>query len=624
MRRDARGALGASAVVVGLVTLVVLTAAATGSVAGRDGAQAGSAAPDYTIESVSELDYHNSRGFDDRNGDGRIIVELRGRFNMSQSRDPIVRTEGPEPLVLRGGGTARFHDVPAPFLRRSGGGALVLRNLSIVDIRAEEQTTAVSASGPLTVRNVTLRDTVHSARYPGDTFADTHRVAAFRGGGDVRFRDSTVRRAGRAVAAGGSLTVRNATVAGIDTAAGGAVGAGGQAVVSHSTIANVSGGRGGAVAANSVTVRNSTLRDVRAGFSGGAVDAESAARIIDSTIRRAEAGRNGGAVAADGRVTIQNTTIVDAESDQGYSLYGYGEYALTVVDSRFRDLDPIQFGYGGISHGQVTVRGSHLVNVTRIHAADVGVRRSTAAGRLRLTGRLITVRNSTLRSVRGIDGSDVQVSDSRVRRSGRFAASQSIAVRDSVFAASAGLDGFRADDGPLTIVNSTFHGTGSPAVPPTDRRRTLERVNFVEAEPPVFVGTLPNRTDVFVDTTNDTELAGEWDADVFWSRDQPFPSIQRLDVGPTPTPTATPTPTTTGSGSATPATRTPAPTPTATPVPTEAAGAGTGDDGAADGDRGLRDRVEERAASGDGFGALPALGAVLACVAAALLRRGGA
>jgi hypothetical protein len=594
----------------GLVVLLVLSAVPAVGQAGADDTQA---APDYNIDSVDELDYYNSRGFADRNGDGRVVVALRGTFNMSRSRDPTLRFDGPEPFVLRGTADAGFRDVPAPLVRRSGEGSLVLRNLSIADVRAEQPATTVVAGGPLTVRNVTLRDTVHRARYASDTFTETHRVAAYRAGGDVRVVDSTVRRADHAVRAGGSLVLQNATIADIDTGANGAVTAVERARVLHSTIVNASGARGGGIAADRVTVRNSTLRTVRAGYSGGAINAESAARVVDSTIRNAEAGRNGGAVAADGTVVLRNATIVDAASDQGYSLYGYGPHSLTVVGSHLENLDPVQFGYGGISDGRVTIRDSRLVNVSRVHAADVDVRGSTAAGRLRLTGRLISVRNSTLRTVRGIDGSEVLITDSRFRRSDRVVGSESITVRGSVFAESAGLAGFAANDGPLEVVNSTFHGTQSPAVPPTDYR-TLDRVNFIEATPPVFVGRVPNRTDVFVDTTNDTEQAEEWDADVFWSRDQPFPSIQRLDVGPTPTapvsPTATPTPEPTVS-----------PSRTATPIPTAAAeGGGAAGDDQSRGNPGRQGAgAAASGAAGDGTGAVPPLATMMGVAALAIV-----
>jgi uncharacterized FlaG/YvyC family protein len=55
-------------------------------------------------------------------------------------------------------------------------------------------------------------------------------------------------------------------------------------------------------------------------------------------------------------------------------------------------------------------------------------------------------------------------------------------------------------------------------------------VNFIEASTPVFDGKLPDRSDVFIDTNEDTESYGQWDADLYWSRNETFPAANKLPV----------------------------------------------------------------------------------------------
>jgi hypothetical protein len=110
----------------GAVVLLSVVSVAGGAAAQDDAAT--SADVDYTVGSVAEFDYYNSRGFADTNGDGEVVIAVEGTLNMSESRDPTLRYDGDAPLVVRGGG---FTNVTAPFVVAEPDAPVTLSSLSI-------------------------------------------------------------------------------------------------------------------------------------------------------------------------------------------------------------------------------------------------------------------------------------------------------------------------------------------------------------------------------------------------------------------------------------------------------------------------------------------------------------
>ena len=562
-------------VLLGIVALVVSTPAAAMAQSGGVGqpievAQSGGVAQsgevvhaaqtstaDYRIDSIEKLDYYNSQGFEDQNGDGRVVLAITTTLNMSKSRDPTLTYDGSDPLVLVGPGG--FTDVPAPLISGvSSDSRLVLDSISIRNASADEHDDdVISVASPVSLDNVSVRNTIHEDRYPTDTFEETHRVSVVNAGGGVTVTDSEIAEAGQAISAGGDVEIDDSRIHQIAARGNGAVQAGGRAVLRNTVIAAATGARGGALNANGVLLRNTTLRDVQAGFSGGAINTGKGATIVDSTIRNAHARRNGGAIASEGRVVVRDSTIVDADADQDNSLYAYGAH-LTLANTTLRDADAVDFGKGGISHGSIAVRDSRLIETSKLHAATIRVRRTTVNGSLSLYGREFTIRRSTFEHTGAIDGSTVTVANSTFRDVPKIQASQRIRVADSMLLSFGGFRSFQSDLD-LTLSNVTLYRPGENVIPKAGDR-TLRKLNVIEAETPVFAGRLPDKENVFIDTNNDSEPAKEWDADVFWSRDWPFPAAANIPAAVEQTPTATPTATATATATATE-------TPTATPTP---------------------------------------------------------
>jgi len=498
-------------------------------------------AVDYQIDSISKLDYYNSRGFEDQNGDGKIVLKLTKMLNLSQSRDPTLTYGGHQPLVIEGPGG--FTEVPAPLISGVPDDSnLILKSISIRNVSADDHDdNVISVASSVSLTNVTIRNTVHEARYPADTFSETHRVSVVNAGGTVTATDTEIANAGQAISTSGPVKIRSSHIHHIVSRGSGAVQSGSRIELQDTVISASIGRYAGALHSNGVLLRNATLRDVDTGSSGGGIDTENGARIINSTIENASARDNGGAIASKGNVVVRNSTIVDAHSEQGSSLYAYGA-RLTLTDVTLKNADTVSFGKGGVTSGSIAVQDSRLIETNKLHAATIDIQHTTVNKSLSLYGQDFTIRRSTLKHTGSIDGYTVTVTDSMLRDLPRVQGSQEIRIRDSLLLSSAGFQGSQ-----LLLTNVTLYEPGRNVIPET-KSRSLRQLNVIEAEAPVFEGTLPDRERVFVDTNNDSEPPGEWDADVFWSRDQPFPSATNLPVvanksTATPTLTSTPTPT---------------------------------------------------------------------------------
>jgi len=535
--------------VVSVGTAVALTLALFAGASGVTASQTTDAPADYTIGSVDAFDYYNSRGLEDTNGDGRVVVEITSTIDLSESREPVLRYGGEAPLVLRGSGG--FTNTEAPLIQAGSTGELTLQGLTIGDIRAEGGAFAaapLAVDGDVTFRAVTVRDTTD--------LLDT--------GGDVTIEGSTFVATGQVARADGTVTVTRSTFLNTSTSEDGLV-RGDQVVRLTDVTFRHSGGSGfGAVRAGSVVANNVTFADT-----GGAIWADGEVAIEDSSLT------NGSTISTDGGVRIVDSRIAHVG---GESIVRAG--GVEIDGTRMEHTG----GIGDQYSSDITVTNSTLTDVGRLNGEDVVLSHVTVNGTRGRTAEAHSLRidHSTIRNTRGLRSvDDTTIVDSALYSADHIEGN-TVVIRNSTL-----VDFGRFESGNeywrLRLVDSTIHGASSPLVPKVNEQ-SIRRVNFVEAEPPVFEGRLPNKSQVFVDTTNDDEPPGEWTADVFWSREEPFPFVDRLPVSAvrTPTPTATPTPT-----------PTPTATPTATPeraIDTETRTPATG--------------------SGSGFGVVPVLVAV--------------
>ena len=182
--------------VVSVVAAVALAFALLAGASGVTAAQTTDAPADYTIDSVDAFDYYNSRGLDDTNGDGRVVVEITSTIDLSESREPVLRYRGAAPLALRGSGG--FTNTEAPLIRAGSTAELTLQELTIGDIRAEGGAFAsdpLQVDGDVTLRAVTVRDTT--------ALLDT--------GGDVTIEASRFVETGQVARTDGTVTVARST-----------------------------------------------------------------------------------------------------------------------------------------------------------------------------------------------------------------------------------------------------------------------------------------------------------------------------------------------------------------------------------------------------------------------------
>jgi hypothetical protein len=534
-----------------LFTLVILTvSAAVGATAPiRADAPAAAPDPDYTVGSVEAFDYYNSRGLQDTNGDGRVVLAVEGELNMSESRDSTIRYDGDEPLSIRGGG---FANVTAPFVVAETDARVSLRSTSITGVAAETPSYVVAADGPVDLRNVSLRDTVHQAAYGTEIFDSAHRVGAVSAGGSVTIVASNLSRTGAVVRAEGDVTVVETRIN--DTDAGeAAIRSEGRVRLDGATVSHVIGARGGAVQGDSVVATATAFRAVDAGVNGGggAISSGGPVRLVDTAIVGAYAGREGGAVVG-GDITVRNSTIRDATAGQGSSVFSRGDNAVTMSGSHLDAVGPVVAGRSTFE-GRIAVSDSSLQRVRELRAGTVAVANATADGGLAIDAQSLSVRDSELRDVDRWRSDEGHIQSTTIRGSGTLDIGD-LVVRESVLVEVGRIDAA----GSVEMSNTTVYGAPTRFVPETGSQ-SFEAVNFIEMESPVFAGRLPDRETVFVDTTNDTEAYGAWDADVFSSTDEPFPSVVALAPELVATPTSTPEPT---------ATATPATTPTTTTIPT--------------------------------------------------------
>lgn len=479
---------------------------------------------DYRIDSISQLDYLNSRGFEDTNDDGKITIQIDKTLNMTKSRDPTLSFQASEPIVLKGSGG--FTNIPAPLISKiPSDHSLTVKSLSFTDAKGGgPNTKIIHVSGSVILRDVQMENTIHQATYPGETFAEKHRVGGVRAGESLRIHDSTFKTVAQAASTGGKLQITSSVFNNVSSTLQGGVQSGSQAVITDTTITDSSATRGGGIKAQTAILENVTLQNVQAGFGGGGIKTEGNVEVVNSEIRNAKAKRNGGAINADGNVKIRDSTIVNAESDQGYSIYADGLHSLTVENSKIRNADPIQFGYGGVTEGSISISNSNLSDVNKLQASKISIDHSSINGGLSLKGLYFTIKSSKLSNIGGMNGLEVSLSNSVIRGSGKIDGGDSVTVQDSYLLE---FPGFRTDD--LTLSNVTFYKSGDNVIL-SPERRTLKKINFIEAETPVFDGQLPDRSDVFIDTNEDTESYGEWDSDLYWSRNKTFPAASKLPV----------------------------------------------------------------------------------------------
>jgi hypothetical protein len=542
-----------------IVAAVVLALSPVGATCGVVGATGTQATADYTIDSVDAFDYYNSRGFEDSNGDGRVVITVTSTLDLSKSRDPTVRYGGDAPLVLRGSGG--FTNPGGTLVRLRGDTDLTIRGLTITSIPRNNGYghAALRADGTVVLRDVTVRDT--------GRFVFT--------GGDVRVVDSTFRRTGQVVKTDGTVTVSGTLIENASDDDHGVIRGDELVRLSDTTVRNVDGRNVGGIRSDSVVARNVTVADT-----DGAVWAEGEVTIEDSYLS------DGSTVVTDGAVQISDSRLVDIRGD-------------LAVDGGSVDIDHARLrhtsGIGDQYSSDITVTNSTLTDVGRLNGEDIVLRHVTVN---RTSGRTaeahsLRVEHSTIRNTQGLRGVDgVTVVDSVLSHTDRIDIGGSLTVRNSTLV-SFGRFQSGNEYWQLRIVDSTIHGSSSPLVPAVNEQ-SIRRVNFIEAEPPVFEGRLPNKSMVFVDTTSDSEPPGEWTADVFWSREEPFPSVDSLPASAVRTPTTTPTATRTGTAADAAVATAATPTETTTRAPER--------------DRTTeRDRATATPATGSGFGPVIAL-----------------
>jgi|GEM_PF-3324189 len=562
--------------VVSVGTAVALTLALFAGASGVTASQTTDAPADYTIGSVDAFDYYNSRGLEDTNGDGRVVVEITSTIDLSESREPVLRYGGEPPLVLRGSGG--FTNTETPLIRAGSTDELTLQGLTIGDIRKGGAFAAdpLAVDGDVTFRAVTVRDTID--------LLDT--------GGHVTIEGSTFVATGQVARADGTVTVTRSTFLNTSTGEDGLV-RGDQVVRLTDVTFRHSGGSGfGAVRAGSVVANNVTFADT-----GGAIWADGEVAIEDGSLT------NGSTISTDGGVRIVDSRIAHVG---GESIIRAG--SVEIDGTRMEHTG----GIGDQYSSDITVTNSTLTDVGRLNGEDVVLSHVTVNGTRGRTAEAHSLRidHSTIRNTRGLRSvDDTTIVDSALYSADHIEGN-TVVIRNSTVVDFGRFTSFN-EYWRLRLVDSTIHGASSPLVPKVNEQ-SIRRVNFVEAEPPVFEGRLPNKSQVFVDTTDDDEPPGEWTADVFWSREEPFPFVDRLPVRAvrTPTPTATPTPTPTPTATPTPTpTATPTPTPTATPTPTPTATPTS--TATATPERAIDTETRTPATgSGPGFGVVPVLVAV--------------
>ena len=507
-----------------LVLLLLTPVGVSGETTNKTGTVTQTESIDHRINSISKFDYLNSRGFEDSNNDGTITIQIDETLNMTKSRDPTLKFDGNKPIVLQGSGG--FTNIPAPLISKiPSGHSLTIESLHFTDAHGGgPDKKIIHVGGSVTLREVKIANTVHMATYPGETFAEKHRVGGVRAAESLRIYNSTIKTVAQAASTGGELRIISSKFKNISSTLQGGVQSGSQAIITDTTIIDSSGTRGGAIKAQTARLDNVTLKNVQAGLGGGGIKTEGNLELVDSEIRNAEARRNGGAINADGDVNIRESTIVNAESDQGYSIYAYGLHSLTVESSNIRNSDPIQFGYGGINEGSISVLNSELHSISRLQASKITIDDSNINDELSLKGLYFTIEDSKLSNIRGMNGLEVSLSNSIIQGSGKIDGGDSVTVQDSYLLE---FPGFRTED--LTLSNVTFYKSGENVIL-SPHRRSLSEINFIEATTPVFDGKLPDRSNVFIDTRDDTESYGQWDADLFWSRNGTFPAANQLPV----------------------------------------------------------------------------------------------
>ena len=509
--------------VVSFATAIALTLSLLAGAGGVTGGQTDDAPADYTIDSVDAFDYYNSRGLEDTNDDGRVVVEITSTIDLAQSRDPVLRYGGDAPLVLRGSGAVT--NTAPPLIRAGSTDDLTIQGLSIRSVPADEPYagSVIRVGGDVTFRGGAVHNTTR--------LVET--------GSDVRIEDSTFAGTGQVVKTDGTVTVTRSTFLNADTDEHGIVHADGQVRLTDVTVRHAEGRIGGGVHAGSVVGRNVTFVDTNAINSGGAINAEGDVTLEDSLLRDARGADSGGAIDAEGIVRIVDSRLENV--DYGDSAI-IGEGGVELVGTRINHTGGIGGGYDGtVTVTDLTVTDSNGFGGQRvvIQNATVDTTKGMAA-----SGDRVRVEHSTIRDTGGLGGTDTVVVDSTLRNADKIDAGGSVTVRNSTLVDFGQFTTFN-EYWRLRLSNTTIHGASSPLVPAVNNQ-SISYVNIIEAEPPVFEARLPNKTMVFVDTTNDSEPPGEWDADVFWSRDTPFPFVDRLPASAVQTPTPTSNTTATG------------------------------------------------------------------------------
>jgi len=537
------------------VLLTLSLGTSVGVVAGSEQRQAA----DYEIDGVDEFDYYNSRGFEDTNGDGRVVVAVRSMIDLSESRDPVVHYGGTKPFVLRGSGgfensgstLLKFAETEiADSLDQTSEAPITIDGISIERVRSP----VFEVAGPVTLRDVTVRET----------------ATVVKTDDNVDITDSEFTGTGRILS-----TERGATLDGVRIENASTISADGQVTLTDTTIRNVEGDRGGAVNAGSVLVETTTIEEASAARSGGAIDAENGVTISDSRISDVHSGRSGGAVATGGTLRIENSVIADSTSGQDASLFGFG--ALEITSSRIEHVGPMSSGYS--TQGSIAVADSELVDTGKLIAREVGLTNATMRSTrgFAVEGNDVDIRRSVIEDSGGIEGG-VVIIGSILKNVDRIDEREYITIRDSVLLSFGKLTSSN-EYWELEITNSTIHGSSSPLVPAVNTQ-SISRVNFIEVQTPVFEGRLPDKELVFVDSNTDREEPGEWTADVFWSREDPFDSVERLPDSAvqtaTPAQTDTPAQTTTQTASETESAVTDRESDPVRQNPTDASGPGFG------------------------------------------------
>ena len=161
------------------------------------------------------------------------------------------------------------------------------------------------------------------------------------GGGDVTFKNITIRNGnssdyGGGIFADGDVNLLNTTVSGnMATGSGGGIFAQGDVTLTDSTVSDneiLPGGDidengGGIFAVGDVDLINTTVSGNIAIDSGGGILAIGEVRINNSTIAENEAS-NGGGIFAVGEVRINNSTIAENEASNGGGIFAVGDLEL--------------------------------------------------------------------------------------------------------------------------------------------------------------------------------------------------------------------------------------------------------------------------------------------------------